>query len=273
MIVKNWSRILFYFTLTVVLVTSCYSPIDGCLDPESTNYSIAGDRDCDDCCIYPKIKLSVFHQYGDTTLFLEDTLVNKLGQEYSIIKFVYFLSDFDMYTTDGFVYEVEDSIELNVDAGTEFSKDDVIRVRRSGFSYEFGTVIFEGEGEQLSFNVGLSEILNESRFTTSVSSHPISSDADTLFREIEGDYVFQRVVIAQGEELKDTVIYDVVGPNTLQEVSIPVSFESVRGKDKTIIIEARYDMWFADVDFIIMNKEEIEAEMELKSAFMFRARI
>jgi hypothetical protein len=273
MILKNWSRILFYFTLIVVLVTSCYAPTDGCLDPESTNYAIAGDRDCDDCCVYPTVKLSVFHQFGDTTFYVEDTLVNKLGQEYSIIKFVYFLSDFSMYTEDGLVHEVEDSIELNVVTGTEYTKDDVIRVKRDGFSYEFGTVIFEGTGDSLSFNIGLPEILNKNRFTTEISGHPITSDADSLFREIEGDYVFQRVQVAQGEEFKDTVIYDVVGEDALKFISIPVAFESYRGKSKTIIIEARYEMWFEDIDFINMNKEEIEANMVLKSASMFRERI
>ncbi|MFT4536685.1 MAG: hypothetical protein ACJA1A_000942 [Saprospiraceae bacterium] len=273
MIVSNWSRILFFSALTVVVAISCYTSVDGCLDPESTNYSIAGDRACEDCCIYPKVKLSIFHQYGDTTLFLEDTLVNKLGQEYSIIKFTYFLSDFEMLTTEEIVYEVQDSIELNVDAGTAFTKDDVIRVRRDGFSYEFGTVIFEGEGENLSFLVGLPEILNTNRFTSSVSGHPLTSDADSLFRESEGDYVFQRVQVAKGEEFKDTVIYDVLGQSQLQEVSIPVTFESFRGKAKTIIIEARYDNWFDDADFSSMSKEEIESQMALKSASMFRARI
>ena len=270
---NKWCIYIFCFVLTSVLALACYSPVDGCLDPESTNYSIAGDRDCEDCCVYPTIKLSVFHQYGDTTLFLEDTLINNLGQEYSIIKYAYFLSDFKMQTTDGIVHEVEDTIELNVDTGTEFTKDDVIRVRRDGFSYSYGTVIFDGEGEQISFKVGLSELLNNNRFTTAVSVHPITTDADSLFRETEDDYVFQRVQIAQGEEFLDTVIYDVVGQSTLQEVSIPVEYESFRGKDKTVIIEARYNIWFDDVDFTLMSKEEIEAQMAVKSSGMFRARI
>ena len=273
MIVSNWSRILIYLAFIVVFATSCYTSVEGCLDPESTNYSIAGDNDCEDCCTYPTVKLSIFHQYGDTTLFLEDTLVNNLGQEYSIIKFAYFLSDFKMLTTEEVVYEVEDSIELDVDVGTVFTKDDVIRVRRNGFSYEFGTVIFEGEGEQLSFLVGLPAILDTNRFTIPVSGHPLTSDADSLFRESEGDYVFQRVKVAQGEEFKDTVIYDIVGQSTLQEVSIPVTFESLRGTAKTIIIEARYDHWFDDADFSSMSKGEIESQMALKSASMFRARM
>lgn len=270
---KKWFCYFICFAFATVLVVACYTPVDGCLDPESTNYSIAGDRNCEDCCVYPTIKLSVFHQYGDTTLFLEDTLINNLGQEYSIIKYAYFLSDFKMLSTEGVEYEVQDSIELDVDTGTELIKDDVIRVRRDGFSYTYGTIIFDGLGEQLSFAIGLSELLNNNRFTTAISGHPLTTDPDSLFREEEGDYVFQRVQLAQGEEFKDTVIYDIVGESALQEVSIPVEYESLRGKDKTVIIEARYNMWFDEVDFNTMSKEEIEVQMAIKSASMFRERL
>ncbi len=265
---SNQWIVLTVFCLAIV-ITSCYMPIDGCLDPEATNYSIVGDRDCDDCCVYPTIKLSVFHQNGDTTLFLDDTLVNNLGQEYSIVKYAYFLSDFKMTTVDGQSYEVEDSIQLNDANGTLFVKDDVIRVRRDGFSYIFGTVIFDGEVSELSFKLGLPEVLDENRFTSEVSSHPLTNDPDSLFRDVEGDYVFQRIQIAQGIEFKDTVIYDVVGQGAVQDIIVPVSYISERGKDKTIIIEARYNIWFEDVDFINMSKEDIETEIAHKSGSMF----
>lgn len=268
----KWTCCFLSAVVLICIASSCYSPIDGCLDPESTNYSITGDRDCDDCCVYPTIKLSIFHQYNDTTFFLKDTLVNNLGQKYSIVDFVYLLSDFKMQS-DGEIFEVSDSIELEVSSGTEYTKDDVIRVSRATFSYNFGTVIFEGAGENLSFKVGLPAILNENRFNSTVSGHPLTSDGDSLFREVENDYVFQRVQIAQGDEFLDTVIYDVVGQTAVQDVSIPVMYDSFKGKDKTIIIEARYNFWFDEVDFDSMSKEDIEAQMAIKSGMMFRERI
>lgn len=271
--VNHWIVLLVYCLGMVLSMSSCYTPQDGCLDPESTNYSIEGDRDCDDCCVYPTIKLSVFHQNGDTTLFLKDTLVNSFGQEYSIIKYAYFLSDFKMNTNEGQSYEVEDSIQLEVSDGTVYTKDDVIRVRRDGFSYIFGTVVFDGVGSEISFKLGLPELLNNNRFLAEVSSHPLTNDPDSLFRDVEGDYVFQRIQIAQGVDFKDTVIYDVVGQETVKEIVVPVTYVSERGKDKTVIIEARYDMWFEDVDFTSMTKEEIESEIEEKSGTMFFARI
>jgi len=233
--VNHWNGLVVFYLVLVFGIISCYTPQDGCLDPESTNYSIVGDRDCEDCCVYPTIKLSVFHQNGDTTLFLDnnDTLINNLGQEYSIVKYVYFLSDFKMETPDGPV-EVQDSIQLDIPDGTIHTK-----------------------------------LLNTNRFTSEVPSHPLTNDPDSLFRDTEGDYVFQRIQIAQGVDFRDTVIYDIVGQNTVQEIVVPLSYVSERGKDKTLIIEARYDIWFEDVDFIQMNKEEIETQIMENSSTMF----
>jgi len=270
----KWTCGIGFFIVLSMLVTSCYTRTDGCLDPEATNYSIIADDDCDDCCTYPTIKLSVFHQYKDTTLFLEDTLVNNLGQEYAIIKYVYFLSDFRMQTEDGEIHEVSDSIQINVENGTQYVKDDIIRVSRSVFSYNLGTVIFDGLGEELSFKVGVPEKLNEDNFTSPVSGHPLTSDPDSMYMETE--YVFQRVLVAKGEEFKDTVVYDIKGSSNLQEVSVlfpDEKYESLRGIDKTIIIEALHNKWFDEVDFEVMSKEQIEEQMASQSALMFKARL
>jgi len=259
--------------LLIVGLASCYNSVEGCLDPESTNYSIEGDDDCDDCCKYPTIKLSVYHLNEDTTFNFEDTLVNNFGQEYNIIDFVYLLSDFKVTTDDDITYEVSDSVSLDVADGIEYVKDDVIRVRRKTFSYEFGTVIFEGQGGQLSFKLGLPEKLNENRFTSEISGHPLTADSDSLFIEDVGQYVFQRLKIAQGENFKDTLIYDVKGNENVIDFSFEVDFLSERGKNKTIEIEARYNKWFEDVDFDTMTKEEIEQSLVEKSKLLFEGRL
>lgn len=275
----NRAAIIFVGLCLVCILDSCYSPVEGCLDPESVNYSIAGDEDCEDCCEYPTIKVSIFHQNADTTLFLADppdrltadTLINNLNQKYSIIEYVYLLSDFKILTSDDQTYEVEDSIQLDIGNDTKWTKDDVIRVKRSIFSYDFGTIIFDGAGVELSFKVGIPALLNDNRFTDEISSHPLTTDPDSLFQEDLDEYVFQRIQVAQGEEFKDTVIYNVFGNENLQTVSFPVAFDSEKGKDKTIIIEARYNEWFDEVNFDNMTKDAIEAIIASKSATMFGA--
>ena len=77
---------------TFIQFNSCYSPVDGCLDPEATNYSIDADNPCDDCCNLPILNVSVFHErYGYYIFTLGDTITNDLDQRVSLLDYVYLL--------------------------------------------------------------------------------------------------------------------------------------------------------------------------------------
>lgn len=250
----------------IVQLVSCYAPTEGCLDPESTNFSISGDNDCEDCCEYPELKLSIFHENMDTTFKLNDTITNDLGQKVTLVDFVFLLSDFKILIEES-TYEVSDSVSLNVSDGIEYAKDDIIRVSREDFTYDIGTIIFDGNTTELSFKVGLLGILNENRFTTAIEDHPLTNDPDSLYQSDSDTYVFQRIKLAQGFNFLDTLVYDV---STVVDVSFPLVFESVRGSDKTIIIEAQYDKWFEGIDFGFTTKEDVENAITQNTSKVFR---
>ena len=250
---------------TFIQLSSCYSPVDGCLDPEATNYSINADNPCDDCCNLPVLDLSIFHERSDTTFTLGDTITNDLDQKISLLDYVYLLSDFKVYIGDE-VYNVMDSVSLNVETGTELGKDDIIRVSRDNFTYEIGTMIFDGDTDSMSFKIGLDDLLNENRFTSEISNHPLTSDPDSLYQEDSDNYVFQRLLIAQGVDFLDTVIYDV---STTFETAFTFKEVSVRGEDKTFVISAQYNKWFDGVDFETMSHSEIEEKIGENSVKLF----
>ena len=259
--------VIFVFAVyAITMLISCYSPTEGCLDPESTNYSITGDNDCEDCCKYPVFKLSIFHESKDTTFKLGDLITNDLGHSVSVVDFVYLLSDFKITSVDD-SFEVIDSISLNVIDGVELVKDDVIRVTRDVFNYDVGTIIFDGNTSELSFKVGLNELINENRFTTDIDNHPLTNDPDSLFQSDSGTYVLQRIKLAQFHNFLDTLVYDI---NTTVEVSFPLVFESIRGSDKTIIIEAQYDQWFEGIDFGFSTKVDVEKAIIENTSKVFR---
>ena len=156
-----YKNILFVL-LCAMLLFSCYTPEEGCLDPEATNYAITGDIEDLESCTYPVLKLSIFHENKDTTFKLKDTITNELGQQISLLDFAILLSDFKV-DLDGNSLEVEDSLSLNVIDGVLNVKDDVIRTSRSNFTYEIGTIIYEGNVDQISFKIGLNDNLNENR--------------------------------------------------------------------------------------------------------------
>jgi len=249
-----------------MFLSSCYSPVEGCTDPESTNYAISADELCEDCCEYPEFKLSIFHENKDTTFNLRDTITNDLEQQISLLDFVYLLSDFEIKVGEE-VYSVSDSLSLNVENGVEYVKDDIIRVTRDVFTFELGTIIFDGNTTEFTFRTGLTDLLNENRFTEEIDGHPLTTDPDSLYQSNTDTYIFQRIQVAQGADFSDTVVYNI---NRSSEVTFSFEFESVRGTDKTLIIEAQYDKWFDGVDFSTMSKEEIEEKITLNSSNVFR---
>ena len=250
---------------TFIQFNSCYSPVDGCLDPEATNYSINADNPCDDCCNFPVLDVSIFHENMDTTFRLNDTITNDLDQKISLLDYVYLLSDFKVYIGEE-VYNVIDSVSLDVESGTALGKDDIIRVDRDNFTYEIGTIIFDGNTDSMSFRIGLNDLLNENPFTSEISNHPLTNDPDSLYQEVTDTYVFQRIKVAQGADFLDTVIYDI---STAYETVFTLNETSVRGEDKTFVIAAQYNKWFDGIDFETMSHSEIEERIGENSVKLF----
>jgi len=263
--ITSWKMLFIVLTLSVQF-TACYSPIEGCIDPESTNYNITADDMCDDCCEYPGLELRIFHEQLDTTFNLLDTITNDLGQSISLVDFVYLLSDFTVETV-GDNARIQEQVTLSVGDATESVTDDVIRVDRDRFSFDMGTIIFAGNTESISFKVGLIDVLNENRFASEIEGHPLTTDPDSLFQADSDTYVFQRLKVAQGIDFLDTVIYDI---DHAVDVKISIIYVSIRGEDKVISIEAQYDQWFTGVDFESMSKEEIEAKIAENTSTIFR---
>jgi len=263
--ISIWLRLSMAMAVLVSL-DSCYTAVEGCTDPESTNFAVTADDLCEDCCEYPELKLSIFHENEDTTFNLKDTITNDLNQKILLLDFAYLLSDFRIKIGDE-SFELMDSISLNVSDGVEFVKDDVIRVTRDVFTFDMGTIIFDGNTDEFSFLIGLESTLNENRFTTEVDDHALTTDSDSLYQSDSGTYVFQRIQVAQGVDFLDTVIYDI---DVAIDVTFPLEIESTRGEDKTIIIEAQYDNWFDGIDFLVMDKESIRAKIQENSSSVFR---
>ncbi len=93
-----------------LLVSACYTPIEGCLDTEATNFDASADKDC--CCKYPLLVLNVENAY-DTLIWKPDTAYqNDLGQWFRIRDIVFYVSELKL-TQNGVSGVVEDTITLS----------------------------------------------------------------------------------------------------------------------------------------------------------------
>jgi len=207
------TQILFLLVI-VLLQTSCFEPTEGCLDIEATNFDASADDACDDCCTYPQLKLSVFHAITkdnwnmteDTCIFHASTLAfeNEITSQtdssfYQLDNMLFYLSDFRLVSSTNEVYQVSDTIQLNIldNAVTLEEKDttvidDFILVKRLNSSYTLGEFIAPGNFEKIQFKVGLLPRLNTTNPDTLDSSHPLAISRDSMhtFNRISG-YLMQ----------------------------------------------------------------------------------
>ncbi|MEL6719310.1 MAG: hypothetical protein AAFP82_11385, partial [Bacteroidota bacterium] len=126
---------------------SCYENMEGCLDVNATNFDVAADRECEDCCTYPLLRLAVQHVY--TAKVLEkDTLVRfNLDKPYTLdsINFFsltdlrYYISEIKLVRENGDLVDIEEEVEVillqGLDTVPDFTtKDNFVLIDRSNIT-------------------------------------------------------------------------------------------------------------------------------------------
>ena len=277
------TQFLFVFTFVIVLLQySCFEPTEGCLDIEATNFDASADDACLDCCTYPQLKLSVFHALtsdnwnmtGDSCVFhsSDSTFQNisNTSSIYQLDNMVYYLSDFRLVSSTGEVFQVSDTIQLNIlDNAITFEEkdttvvDDFILVKRLNSSYTIGEFIAPGLFEKIQFKVGLLPRLNTTNPDTLDSSHPLAISRDSMHTGIRNTgYLMQRFeVIRDTMSQPDSYSYSILDPfsNTI-EIELDYQFTIQPGFDVTIPLKVNYSKWLSGIDFAEDEDGDIKAK-------------
>lgn len=226
------------------MLLSCYESQDGCLDTLAKNYDVTADNECDDCCKYGNLNLAIAHEYNGVGFNLGDTLANDIGERFVLIDFLYVLSGVDLMTEDGPLI-LKDSILLSGDE-VKYIQSDIAKFQKNRYSTTMGTFRYTGMINQISFQYGLpSSLLSEK---ISNEKHWLNSANDSLYTS--DGYITHRLKVGVGEDLRDTMIYEV----HQNQGSHPYSFTLTdafieKGTDVTIKLTGDYSFWFDGVRF------------------------
>jgi len=281
--------LLFIVFAIVLLQTSCYEPTEGCLDIEATNFDASADEQCESCCNYPQLKLSIFHAIETQSSIMEDSciffsadaaLTNDDSTTFFQIKnMFYYLSDFRLTLSTGDVVQVSDSIQLNIleDAVTLAEKDtmvidDFLLVKRTAFNYTLGEFIAPGNYEKIQFKVGLNSRLNTTNPDTLSSTHPLGISADSMHTGFRSSgYVLQKFELVRDTmNLPDSKTYDILDPfsNTI-EISLDYPFTLAPGFDATLPLKVNYSKWLSGIDFVTDDDVTIKSKIVINTAEAF----
>lgn len=80
--------------MMVLLISACYEPQEGCLDPNAVNYDVEADINAN--CTYPALSIAFGHNWGDTTFSYDATYLDENGEDYQIRFMGFFLRDFEV---------------------------------------------------------------------------------------------------------------------------------------------------------------------------------
>lgn len=263
----DFNSLLLCFFCIILSLSSCLEKEEGCRDVFATNFAADADRDCEDCCRYPKITFEVDHAVGDTSLNYRDTL-NFDNKTFKIIQTAFYLYDFSLENASGQLRISDQRTFRNRTGGTTVLTDDVTLISRDiqSFSYDVGSFQGSGSYTALHFTVGLSAVLATTAPSRIPDNHPLSSD-NGLFTGPDSAYVFTRLGVVD-IIVDDTLHYDLLTP---VNIMLPYTVTIERGSNLVIPIKVDYQKWLEGINFadnLSVNRQKIADNIQ--NAFSIR---
>ena len=248
------------FVISLLLITSCYEPKEGCLDVDATNFDVAADIACpDNCCVYPLLKLSIAHKAGDAFLSFDSIYTTNKTNRIRIKDVRFYMTQVHLISSSGASIGLRDSIELSVrNAGVDeliTVEDNFKIISRESSSYTFGEIRASGELKEIQFLVGVPIEVNSANPLSVAEGHPLAIQTDTMHWDQNAGYIFNKISFqpdTSSSELKKIEIGSIAN---LVAVKLPITKTIRKGFDIKIAIEIDYLEWFKGIDFAASDLE------------------
>ncbi|MFK7947722.1 MAG: MbnP family protein [Saprospiraceae bacterium] len=238
---------LWYLLSISLIIASCGEDIEGCLDPEATNFDPSADVTC--CCEYPQLtfKMSYNNYAGDSTTFALNSLYNDDdGTPYYINDLNLYISDFELVRSDNSVETVIDTIGVTLKDGMiRTLQDDFSILSNNIFQYDIGTTNISGDFTKIRFKIGLNDVASQVNPESVETTHPLSSDNGLYENDA---YVFNKIAIIADTSMIDIITnYNVISNAVNIELNHDFTINS--GFDTEISINADLKKLLNTVDF------------------------
>lgn len=241
-------RYLFFVLAFSALATACFSPAEGCLDTEATNFDATADEDC--CCTYPSLALDVEQNFGDKVFAADRWFMLDSGDSLRFKSIVFYLADFQMFNGSAWL-AVADTLRLKTypDTLEKTFTDDFQLIRRTPGAYTLGEFRASGDFSEAKFSLGLSAAANQIIPALAPASHPLRPQAEAVWLENQG-FALAKIVFE-----RDTA--SATPPDTLAffppdfsqiEMRFPGNFTHKSGYDFRLTLSVDFKKWFAGVD-------------------------
>lgn len=242
--------------IIIIYISSCYENVEGCLDPNSSNYDLTADIACEDCCTYPNLSLNVAFFNDDTAYNRIDSITNDLGVDIVVKEVQTYFSKISVGTgSEEFgISETLNYIDPNGDEQQVI--DDIVLAKPSSFRYVLGSFAESNDYTQIKLSLGVPEEIDLAQSIEVTSDHPLAIAGDSLYLVDQNQYVKSWLILRQVgvHETADTLQINTSGYDyTFENLNI----EQERGSSLDINIKIDYSILINGIDYNTMSKEEI----------------
>ena len=189
-----------YYLLLItycLLINACQETTKGCLDVRATNFDVTVTQACEDnCCIYPYLTLQVDHFYDTTKFSLNKKYkIDGVADSIEFLSFQFYLSNFQLITSDNKIATVIDSIQIaRANDTIKILSNYALVSKGNGFQYKIGKFDKPSKYAKVKFQVGLDNIANQAIPSKMPSGSPLSTQNDSMYLKAQNTYIFNKIV-------------------------------------------------------------------------------
>lgn len=254
----NKSRVveLLFFTFLLSLITSCYESVDGCLDPDATNYDVNADNDCDDCCTLPTFSILMSYLVDGESYIQGDSF--RVSQQGLMIEdFHFFISDITLIDPEGNNVDYEDKFLIyDQMAAGESILEDFKYYASNQFRGTLENMRYSGFINKIRFKIGLSERINTYVKDSLEVNTALSITPDSIYVSSEEGYEFYAFQIR--DTMENYIEVREINAYPLPEINVTLDdVEIRRGFNDELNLFIDFGLLFDGIKLAEMNENEI----------------
>ncbi|NND35064.1 MAG: hypothetical protein HKN76_20935 [Saprospiraceae bacterium] len=248
------------------LILGCYEQKEGCLDVLASNFQFDADVDCcrkdgECCCQYPKLIISVKHQYEGENLSAGKVYHTAQGQPF-FIQSIRFLASGVLLIDNSEAVSIVDEIEVETsEQNNIIVPDDFTIFSSTSFSYTIGDFTRPGTYSALQFNVGVDDAIQAADPAQFDADHALAAGSSSVRNSTD------QLLLYDIAWIPDTASMQVVNlqatADQLVPVVVPLEGSKSAGVSITIPVVIEYSSWFSDID-LDQDLEEVQKQKILQ---------
>jgi hypothetical protein len=260
------------FLVIIFFMTTCAERTEGCFDAYASNYSLAAEKKCGDCCTYPQMRLELRHRAiqsgrdsvisfapatpNATTTF--STYTDAAGNPFAFQDLRFYISNFWLINAQGDTTKLIETLPVYVPLGLgdtlRTTVEDNVRIISNPGTFSgstFGTFRNAGTFTKLRFTLGVTGLANKSNPNRYVQGHPLGApNSNVMYRSPVVGYNFSRFVLQRNPGAVNSDNIEILVNNTpnLVNIEMPINVKIPQGFNVNVILRVDHLRWFKGVN-------------------------